>query len=95
MSDNLVIYESSDRIAIITINRPEKLNALSNGVVAGLRDAFIRYRDSDDRCAILTSAGDRAVTVGADLKDPPRDPDLWVVEIEHRDGWHPFEGKEL
>mgnify|MGYP002642318400 CR=1 FL=1 len=24
-----------------------------------------------------------------------RDPDLWVVEIENRDGWHPFEGKEL
>jgi hypothetical protein len=24
-----------------------------------------------------------------------RDPDLWVVEIEHRDGWHPFEGEEL
>jgi hypothetical protein len=24
-----------------------------------------------------------------------RDPDVWVVEIEHRDGWHPFEGKEL
>ncbi len=24
-----------------------------------------------------------------------RDPDLWVVEIEHRDGWHPFEGQTL
>lgn len=24
-----------------------------------------------------------------------RDPDLWVLEIEHRDGWHPFEGKQL
>ena len=24
-----------------------------------------------------------------------RDPDLWVVEIEHRDGWHPFDGKVL
>jgi hypothetical protein len=24
-----------------------------------------------------------------------RDPDAWVIEIEHRDGWHPFEGKEL
>ncbi len=22
-----------------------------------------------------------------------RDPDLWVIEIEHKDGWHPFEGK--
>jgi len=77
MSENLVTYESRDGIAIITINRPDKLNALSNGVVAGIRDAFLRYRESDDRCAILTSAGDRAFTVGADLKDPPRDPDLW------------------
>lgn len=24
-----------------------------------------------------------------------RDPDVWVVEIEHREGWHPFEGKEI
>jgi hypothetical protein len=23
----------------------------------------------------------------------PSDPDVWVIEIEHRDGWHPFEGK--
>ena len=77
MSDTLVTYESNNRIAVITINRPDKLNALSNGVVAALRDAMIRYRDSDDRCAILTGAGDRAFSVGADIKDPPRDPDLW------------------
>jgi len=77
MSDTLVTYESRDNIAIITINRPDRLNALSNGVVAALRDAMIRYRDSDDRCAILTGAGDRAFSVGADIKDPPTDPDLW------------------
>lgn len=77
MSDNLVTYESQNAIATITINRPDKMNALSNAVVAELRDAMIRYRDSDDRCAILTSAGDRAFSVGADIKDPPRDPDLW------------------
>jgi enoyl-CoA hydratase/carnithine racemase len=77
MSDNLVTYESKDNIAFITINRPDKLNALSNGVVVAIREAMIEYRDSDDRCAIVSGAGDRAFSVGADLKDPPRDPDLW------------------
>lgn len=77
MSDNLVTYESKDNIAFITINRPDKLNALSNAVVVEIREAMIRYRDSDDRCAIVSGAGDRAFSVGADLKDPPRDPDLW------------------
>ena len=38
MRDDLVIYDSKDGIATITINRPEKLNALSNAVVAGIRD---------------------------------------------------------
>ena len=77
MSEKLVTYESKDRIATITINRPDKLNALSNALVADLRDAMIQYRDSDDRCAIVTGAGERAFSVGADIKDPPHDPDLW------------------
>ncbi|MFC1886031.1 enoyl-CoA hydratase/isomerase family protein [Thermodesulfobacteriota bacterium] len=77
MSNDIVTYESTDKIGLITINRAEKLNALNNAVVAGLRDALIRFVESDDRCAILTGAGDRAFSVGADLKDPPRDPELW------------------
>ena len=54
MTDSLVTYESKDHIALITINRPDKLNALSNGLVEELREAMKRYRDSDDRCAVLT-----------------------------------------
>ncbi len=77
MSDDVVLYESTDQIATITINRPEKMNALSEQVVVELRDAFNRLEDSDDRVAILTSTGDKAFSVGADLKDPPIDPDLW------------------
>lgn len=77
MSGTLVLYESRERVALITINRPEKLNALSNALVAELRDAFLRYRDSDDRCAVLAGAGGRAFSVGADITDPPVDPDLW------------------
>src|SRR3546814_3201159 len=53
------------------------MNALSNGLVIELREAMKRLQASDDRVAILTGAGDKAFSVGADLRDPPRDPDLW------------------
>ena len=72
-----VTYESKDHIAQITINRPDKLNALSNGVVANLREAFHQLNASDDRVAIVTAAGERAFSAGADLRDPPRDLELW------------------
>lgn len=77
MSSDIVLYDSKDRIATITLNRPDKLNALSNALVAELRDAFIHFQDSDDRVAIVTGAGERAFSAGADLRDPPRDPELW------------------
>jgi len=77
MSEPVVTYESKDQVATITINRPDKMNALSNQLVLELRDAFQRLQDGDDRAAVLTSAGERAFSVGADLKDPPRDPELW------------------
>jgi enoyl-CoA hydratase len=77
MTDDVVTYESNNNIAIITINRSDKLNALTGDVVTGIRNAFIKLNESDDRCAILRGAGDRAFSVGADLKDPPRDPALW------------------
>ncbi len=73
----LVTTHSEDGVSIITLNRPEKLNALSNGLVRELRDAFRGFQDSADRAAVLTGAGDRAFSVGADLRDPPRDPELW------------------
>ncbi len=77
MTDNVVTYESNDRIAVITINRADKLNALTGDVVTGIRNALIQLNDGDDRCAIIRGAGNRAFSVGADLKDPPRDPGLW------------------
>jgi enoyl-CoA hydratase len=77
MSDPVITYESKGQVATITINRPEKMNALSNQLVLELRHAFERLQDSDDRAAVLTSSGDKAFSVGADLKDPPKDPELW------------------
>lgn len=71
----MVTYESRDRVAVITIDRPQKLNALNPAIVEGLRDAWIRYEAGDDRCAIVTGAGDRAFSAGADLRENPLD--LW------------------
>ena len=74
MSTELVTYESKDDIAIITLNRPEKLNALSVDLGEELRAAWQRFQASDDRVAILASATPRAFTVGADLTHPP---EIW------------------
>jgi enoyl-CoA hydratase/carnithine racemase len=74
MSD-IVLYESHDRIARITINRPEKRNALNMAVVEGLEAAWRRLNQGDDRVAVFAGAGDKAFSVGADLNEIPHD--LW------------------
>ena len=48
-----VTYEVDGLTAIIRINRPEKLNALDESVIQGLRAAFRRYDEGSERCAIL------------------------------------------
>ncbi len=57
-------------VALLTVNRPEKLNALSGGVIAELRDAFGQIgADSTIRAAIVTGAGDKAFVAGADISE--------------------------
>jgi enoyl-CoA hydratase/carnithine racemase len=55
-------------VARLTIDRPERRNALSYGVMAGLRDGMTRARDDADvRVVVLTGAGTKAFCAGADL----------------------------
>lgn len=72
-------------IAVITINRPEKRNALDAEHYQGLSDAWTRVRDDDAiRVAIVTGAGDQVFSAGADLKSwigrkaPPSE--LWQTQ---------------
>jgi enoyl-CoA hydratase/carnithine racemase len=74
--NDVVSYQSDDRIATITIERPEKMNALNEAVIQGLYAAWQRLESSDDRVAILHAAGDRAFSVGADIKSPPAE--MWL-----------------
>ena len=57
-------------IALVTVNRPDKLNALSAAVIAELRDAFERIeKDAAIRASILTGAGEKAFVAGADIRE--------------------------
>jgi len=65
-----VEYVKEGRIAIITINRPEAMNAINNEVQRGVRGAFVDFNKDDNLwVAILTGAGDRAFCAGADIKE--------------------------
>ncbi len=82
-----VIYEVKERVAYITINRPEAMNAMDPDVYAGLSKAWTDFRDDNDAwVAIITGAGEKAFTAGADLKKTiPRVPekaDFWLTQKE-------------
>lgn len=53
----------------VTINRPEKRNALSLGLLDSIGKAFHDHRHDDLKCAVLTGAGDKAFAAGGDLKE--------------------------
>src|SRR5436305_14063700 len=59
----------TDGIATITINRPERMNAMDAEHYKGLSQAWMRVRDDTAiRVAIITGAGEKSFSAGADLK---------------------------
>ena len=67
---DLINYEKKGAIALLTINRPEKLNALNyaaNDRILDLLDAI--ETDSSMRAVVLTGAGDRAFSAGGDIHE--------------------------
>ncbi len=69
-----IIYERRDAIAYLTLNRPDKLNALNSGMVSDLQEALdVVEADPDVRVAIITGAG-RAFSAGFDINPDPSSP---------------------
>ena len=68
MSYQNILTERVDKIAIITLNRPEKLNALNFEIVCELDQELTKIENDDDvRVVILTGAGPRAFSAGGDI----------------------------
>jgi len=69
MEFKYIIYEKSEKIATITLNRPEALNAFNKDVVEEVLKALEDARNDEDvRVVILTGAGEKAFSAGADIK---------------------------
>ena len=70
MAHEFILSEQQDGVGLITLNRPDKLNALSFGLVSEL-DAALSQFEADDgvKAVILTGAGERAFSAGADIHE--------------------------
>ncbi|MCH8299356.1 MAG: enoyl-CoA hydratase/isomerase family protein [Candidatus Marinimicrobia bacterium] len=65
-----LLYEVEERIAVVTVNRPEVMNALNRETVAELKRAALSVRDDDGIGGmIITGMGDKAFIAGADINE--------------------------
>lgn len=70
---SVVIENVADHIQLITLDRPQVLNAWNDEVVERLHEAWVRFAENDDlRVCVVTGRG-RMFTAGLDLKAPPAD----------------------
>ncbi|TXT63606.1 MAG: putative Enoyl-CoA hydratase [Promethearchaeota archaeon] len=76
MSENLILYETESRVAVITINRPDKANAVNVEMLKEIH-AHLIEADEDDRVKIILfkSVGDRFFSAGYDLKEVSGNPE--------------------
>lgn len=72
----MLLVEIKDKVAVVTLNRPEAMNALSRQLRAELHKALSALDiDPEVKVIVLTGAGQRAFTAGLDLKELGEDPD--------------------
>ncbi len=66
----LLVDTDEHGVAVLTVNRPDKLNALNATVIAELQAAFAAFRDDDAvRTVVVTGAGEKAFVAGADIAE--------------------------
>ena len=67
MADDKILYKTEDGIAIITFNRPEKLNAIDNDMQVGLQYVLAEAAADDKVKAIIITGNGRAFSAGTDV----------------------------
>jgi enoyl-CoA hydratase/carnithine racemase len=85
MSYETILYEVDDRVALITLNRPERHNALSKRLCAEVVEA-VRIADQDPsvRVLVITGSGGKAFSAGYDIKESAEAPKRSLAEWRER-----------
>jgi len=74
MADQVVLVEKTEGVAILTLNRPEQLNAMNAQLSAELREAVARMTADDEvGCLVITGSGKRAFSAGGDIHEQRED----------------------
>ena len=84
MADNTVLYEKNGNVAIITLNRPERLNAITQALLTGLIQQLETARKDDEVVAVILTGAGRAFCAGEDLKETSAGKTFkqWVEETD-------------
>jgi enoyl-CoA hydratase len=90
MNDDVVVVEVSDRVAVVTLNRPEARNALNPTLTAALPAAIATCDARDDVDAIVLTGADPAFCAGVDLKSLTTDSDVRHVVASADELIRPF-----
>jgi enoyl-CoA hydratase len=87
MSYETILVEQKEAVTLVTLNRPQALNALNNQVLGELVDAFAAYdADPSQRCLVLTGS-EKAFAAGADIKEMQGQGFADMYSANHFAGW--------
>jgi enoyl-CoA hydratase len=83
-----ILVEQRGAVTLVTLNRPQALNALNTAVLADLIAAFAAFEaDESQRCAVITGSGEKAFAAGADIKEMADKPAADFYREDFFAGW--------
>lgn len=86
-----VLNEKKGGVGIITVNRPDALNAVNEAVMQGLIDAAAEFdADSEIGCMVVTGAGEKSFVAGADIREMADRSYMDMFFADKQSGWEVF-----
>ncbi|WP_404481799.1 enoyl-CoA hydratase-related protein [Novosphingobium sp. BL-52-GroH] len=88
MSYETILVEQKGAVTLITLNRPQALNALNSKVLAELIEVFAAFEaDKSQGCAVITGSGEKAFAAGADIKEMSEKPSAEFYAEDFFSAW--------